>query len=70
MVWLQQRREGQTLRQTMVLADKSWSDLVLIGKLVLGGWKKYGPRFLFLAVGLILLGAFALLLNTVHYTHI
>lgn len=69
-VWLQQTREGQTRRQTMALADKSWSDPVLIGKLVLGGWKKYGSRVLFLAVGLNLLGAFALFLNTVCYSQI
>jgi hypothetical protein len=55
--FLQRRRQGgPTLRQSMVLADRGWSDPVLIAKLVAGGWKRYGSRFLLSAIVLNLLG--------------
>lgn len=47
---------GPTLRQTMMLADKGWTDPVLISKLVAGGWKRYGSVFLLMAMLLNLLG--------------
>lgn len=51
--FLQQRKEGQrgpTLRQSMTLADKAWTDPVLIAKLFAGGWSQYGSRFLLVAI--------------------
>lgn len=55
-------RQGPTLRQSMVLADKSWMDPVLITKLVTGGWKQYGSLFLLVAILLHLLGRYITLI--------
>lgn len=50
-VFLQRVRQGgPTLRQSMMLADKGWSDPALIAKLVVGGWKRYGSAFLLAAI--------------------
>lgn len=51
--FLQQRKldqPGPTLRQSMALADKVWTDPIFIAKLFLGGWKQYGSRFLLVAI--------------------
>ncbi|CAG8386465.1 unnamed protein product [Penicillium salamii] len=46
-----------TLRQSMTLADKGWTDPVTLTKLISGGWKRYGSLFLVLALTLNLIGA-------------
>lgn len=46
-----------TLRQSMALADKGWTDPVIITKLIVGGWKKYGSLFLVLSIFLTLIGS-------------
>ncbi|PYI08676.1 hypothetical protein BO78DRAFT_395536 [Aspergillus sclerotiicarbonarius CBS 121057] len=50
--WLSSR--DLTIRQTMVLADKGWTDLLTYARLhfVSSGWKRYGSPFLFFAIGL------------------
>ena len=45
-----------TLRQTMVLADKGWTDVELLTKLALKGWKLYGSSLLAIAIAVHLLG--------------
>jgi hypothetical protein len=57
-VYLQQKRwrNGPTLRQSMALADKGWTDINLISKLILGGWKKYSSALLLFALSVHLLG--------------
>ncbi|KAJ5190287.1 uncharacterized protein N7498_009272 [Penicillium cinerascens] len=57
-VYIQRKRwrNGPTLRQSMALADKGWSDIDLIRKLILGGWKKYSSLLLLLGLFLHLLG--------------
>ncbi|CAG8106635.1 unnamed protein product [Penicillium salamii] len=62
MVGFLQKRTKQgwrslTLRQSMTLADKGWTDPVTITKLVSGGWKRYGSVFLIFALILNLIGA-------------
>src|SRR5699024_1699372 len=47
---------GPTLRQALALADKSWYDPVVIGKLFAGRWKLYGSRFLVMAMVLNVVG--------------
>ncbi|KAJ5175919.1 uncharacterized protein N7482_001796 [Penicillium canariense] len=49
-------RNGPTLRQSMALADKGWTDIDLIRRLILGGWKKYSSTLLLLGLFLHLLG--------------
>lgn len=61
MVGFLQKRTKQgwrslTLRQSMTLADKGWTDPVTITKLVSGGWKRYGSIFLIFALILNLIG--------------
>ncbi|RHZ46411.1 uncharacterized protein CDV56_100990 [Aspergillus thermomutatus] len=58
-VYIQQKRGDKrpTLRQSMALADKGWTDLVLLKNLVFGGWNKYGSSLLLFALFLHLLGA-------------
>lgn len=57
-VYIQRKRwrNGPTLRQSMALADKGWTDIDLIRKLILGGWKKYSSALLLLGLFLHLLG--------------
>ena len=45
-----------TLRQTIALADKGWADVGVILKLVMGKWRQYGSRLLFIAIMLNVLG--------------
>ncbi|KAK2599100.1 hypothetical protein QQS21_005441 [Conoideocrella luteorostrata] len=60
-IYMQRRNEmagnGPSLRQTMVLADKGWSDPVILWKLVSGHWPQYGSRFLLMAIFANVLGA-------------
>ncbi|GFF23532.1 hypothetical protein IFM61606_08860 [Aspergillus udagawae] len=57
--YMQRKRGPQhpTLRQSMALADKGWTDLVLLKNLVFGGWNKYRSSLLRFALLLHLLGA-------------
>lgn len=57
-VYVQRKRwgKGLSLRQSMALADKGWTDISLIGRLISGGWKKYSSLLLCLALLLHLLG--------------
>ena len=57
-VYIQRKRwrNGPTLRQSMALADKGWTDIDLIRKLILGSWKKYSSALLLLGLFLHLLG--------------
>ncbi|KAJ5610595.1 hypothetical protein N7510_007314 [Penicillium lagena] len=57
-VYVQRKRwrNGPTLRQSMALADKGWTNIDVIIKLLLGGWKKYSSALLFLGLFLHLLG--------------
>jgi hypothetical protein len=57
-VYIQRKRwrNGPTLRQSMALADKGWTDIDLITKLILGGWRKYSSALLLLGLFLHLLG--------------
>ena len=63
-VYIQRRRGGgrPTLRQSMALADKGWTDLVVLKNLVVGGWKKYKSSLLLFAMFLHLLGEFKICL--------
>lgn len=45
-----------TLRQTIVLADKGWTDLGLLHSILHEGWERFGSRFLMIAVVLNFLG--------------
>lgn len=45
-----------TMRQTMALADRGWTDLSIIAKLLFGKWRQYGSRFLLLALVLNTIG--------------
>ncbi|PIG81868.1 hypothetical protein AARAC_003675 [Aspergillus arachidicola] len=58
-VYLQQRRGDSypTLRQSMALADKGWTDIGTLTNLVFGSWKKYKSGLLLFAIFLHLLGA-------------
>ncbi|GIK06324.1 hypothetical protein Aspvir_001971 [Aspergillus viridinutans] len=58
-VYIQRKRGDKrpTLRQSMALADKGWTDLVLLKNLVFGGWNKYRSSLLLFALFLHLLGA-------------
>lgn len=55
-----QRRENSepsiTLRQTITLADRGWTDIRILGKLVIGKWRRYGSRLLLVAIMLNILG--------------
>lgn len=54
-----QRQRGvrrPTLRQTMALADKGWTDIGLLIKLFFGGWNKYRSSLLLFALFLNILG--------------
>lgn len=57
-VYIQRKRtsNGPTLRQSMALADKGWTDIALIGKLISGKWKKYSTVLLLLGLFVHLLG--------------
>jgi hypothetical protein len=59
-VYLQRKRgtNRPTLRQSMALADKGWTDIKILSNLMLGGWKKYWSSLLILAALLHLLGEF------------
>lgn len=59
-VYIQKKRglNRPTLRQSMALADKGWTDIVLVTKLFFGGWNKYRSSLLLFALFLNLLGAF------------
>ncbi|KAE8140900.1 hypothetical protein BDV38DRAFT_279876 [Aspergillus pseudotamarii] len=58
-VYIQQRRGDNqpTLRQSMALADKGWTDIDLLTKFVFGGWKKYKSGLILFRLFLHLLGA-------------
>ncbi|KAF7134168.1 hypothetical protein CNMCM5793_005847 [Aspergillus hiratsukae] len=58
-VYIQRKRGDKrpTLRQSMALADKGWTDLILLKNLILGGWNKYRSSLLLFALFLHLLGA-------------
>ena len=61
-----------TMRQTMALADKGWTDPATIAKLVTGRGKQLGSPLLAFALFLVLLGEWLLqsaLQNTCHITH-
>lgn len=49
-----------TLRQTMALADKGWTDPSIIAKLLFGKWRQYGSQFLLLALTLNTIGEVSL----------
>ncbi|KAI0168750.1 hypothetical protein BJ166DRAFT_463050, partial [Pestalotiopsis sp. NC0098] len=53
----QGRNDNITMRQTMALADKGWTDVRLLSKLLRGQWKRYGSSFLAVAIFLNSLGA-------------
>lgn len=58
-IFLQQHhpgRKGPTLRQSIALADRAWTDPVIISKLISGRWKHYGSPFLLMAILLNILG--------------
>lgn len=59
-VYTQQKRtsNGPTLRQSMALADKGWTDPILLGNLIFGGWRKYSSALLILSLFVHLLGEF------------
>ncbi|RLL93255.1 hypothetical protein CFD26_101534 [Aspergillus turcosus] len=59
-VYIQRKRGDKrpTLRQSMALADKGWTDLVLLKNLIFGGWNKYRSSLLLFALFLHLLGEF------------
>ena len=59
-VYIQKKRgrNRPTLRQSMALADKGWTDIMLVSKLFFGGWNKYRSSLLVFALFLNLLGAF------------
>ena len=65
-----QRSLGLTMRQTMVLADKGWTDPKTFLKLLtsFSGLKRYGSLFLFLAIALNLLGGLVQPLQQVFIT--
>lgn len=54
----QGRNDNITMRQTMALADKGWTDVRLLSKLMRGQWKRYGSSFLAGAIFLNSLGNF------------
>ena len=47
-----------TLRQTMVLADKGWTDVELLSRLAFKGWKRHGSSLLVIAIVVHLLGMY------------
>lgn len=57
-VYLQRRSEVRrlTLRQSMALADKGWTDIALLTKLFFGGWSRYRSSLLLFALFLNVLG--------------
>lgn len=59
-VYIQRKRGNNrpTLRQSMALADKGWTDIKVLSNLIFGGWKKYWSSLLILAALLHLLGEF------------
>lgn len=59
-----QRTRGQnrpTLRQSMALADKGWTDMAILKNLVFRGWNKYRSSLLLFALFLHLLGELTVL---------
>lgn len=60
----QGHKENMTMRQTMALADKGWTDVRLLSKLLRGQWKHYGSSFLAAAIFLNSLG------NVITATHV
>ncbi|KAK3658838.1 hypothetical protein LTR56_001709 [Elasticomyces elasticus] len=55
--FLQQRTNSNiSLRQTMVLADRGWTDPIIYFKMLAGGFKRYGTTFLLGATILNILG--------------
>lgn len=64
-VYIQRKRGNNrpTLRQSMALADRGWTDIKLMQKLVLGEWKKYMTSLLLFALFLHLLGEFTVSLH-------
>lgn len=53
------QRRGQrmlSLRQTMTLADKGWTEPEIFLKLMTGSYKRYGSWFLLLAIAVHILG--------------
>jgi hypothetical protein len=59
-VYIQRTRGANrpTLRQTMALADKGWTDIAILTNLFFGGWKRYRSSLLLFALFLHLLGEF------------
>lgn len=57
-VYIQRKRGNNvpTLRQSMALADKGWTDIVLLRKLFFGGWSQHKSSLLLFAIFLHLLG--------------
>lgn len=57
-VYIQRKRGNNvpTLRQSMALADKGWTDIALLRKLFFGGWSQHKSSLLLFAVVLHLLG--------------
>ncbi|OBT85064.1 hypothetical protein VE02_07335 [Pseudogymnoascus sp. 03VT05] len=57
-VYIQRRRGGTrlTLRQSMALADRGWTDLGIIGDLMWRGWNRYRSSLLLFALALHFLG--------------
>ncbi|KAL1583328.1 hypothetical protein WHR41_08048 [Cladosporium halotolerans] len=50
------RRQTMSLRQTMTLADRGWTDPTVYFRLLSGGFKQYATKFLVLAIFLNILG--------------
>jgi len=46
------------MRQLMTLADRGWTDLDTVAKLIFGGWKRYGSALLLMAILLNVLGKY------------
>jgi len=50
------KKAKMSLRQTVVLADKGWTEYEVYAQLLRGHWKQYGSTFLYLAITLNVLG--------------
>lgn len=57
-IYMQRNRRngGLTLRQTIVLADKGWTDIGVLSHVLRRGWKRFGTCFLAIAVAIHVLG--------------
>lgn len=47
---------SMSLRKTVILANKGWSDLSVYYRLLTGRWRRYGSPFLYFAIALTVVG--------------